>query len=54
MSHFAYLFVVCIDLLTYARSGPSGYARIISLGKTSGYLQCRSVVWYFTVVNMQN
>ena len=27
MNHFNYLFIFCIDLLTSARSGHSGYAR---------------------------
>ena len=54
MNHFAYLFILCIDLLTSARSGHSGYTRVIPLGKTSRFLHCRSVVWDFTVVHMQN
>ena len=29
MNHFAYLFIFCIDLLTSARSGHSGLARVI-------------------------
>ena len=45
MCHFAYLFIFCIDLLTFARSAHSGNARVISLGKTSGPLKCCSVVW---------
>ena len=36
MNHFGYLFIFCIDLLTSARSGHSGYARVISLGKHPG------------------
>ena len=36
MNQFAYLFIFCIDLLTSARSGHSGYARVIPLGKASG------------------
>ena len=37
MNHFAYLLIFCIDLLTSACSGHSGYARVIPLGKKSGY-----------------
>ena len=33
MRHFAYLFIFCIDLLTSASNGHSGYARVIPLGR---------------------
>ena len=36
MNHFAYLFIFCIDLLTSARSGHSGPAREIPLGRYPG------------------
>ena len=33
MRHFADLFIFCIDLLTSASSGHSGYSRVTTLGR---------------------
>ena len=33
MNNFTYFFIFCIDLLTSAHSGHSGFARVIPLGR---------------------